>query len=171
MKMNKQVVYIGLGAVVAYLLYNKFVTKSETKSTEAEAIEEGASEEAPSGGGGGGGAAAPTESVASPSATAPVEKSMTSTKAASIKPTSVSGLSAVAKPRNYGTAQRPTTTLTSTRPMATATRPVTSVSRPSVRVNPKLSGRLATTRPVAATTRFAGFMDFDANNDVLGSLM
>ena len=165
--MNKKVIYIGLGAVVAYLLYQKFMTKSEAKSTEGEAVEEAAAEEAPSGGGGGGGASAPAESASSPLATAPVEKSMTSTKSASIKPTSVSGLTAVAKPKNYGTAQRPTKPLTSSKPVSMGKPPVPA----QIRVNPKLSGKLAAPRAVAPTARFAGFMDFDANNDVLGDIM
>jgi len=165
--MNKKVIYVGLGAVVTYLLYKKFMTKSEAKSTEAEVVEEAAAEEAPAGGGGGGGgASAPVESATAPIAIAPVEKSITITKTASIKPTSVSGL-AVSKPRNIGTAQRPTKPLTSSKPVSMGKPPVPA----QIRVNPKLSGRLAAPRPVAATARFADFMDFDGNDDVLGDIM
>jgi hypothetical protein len=162
--MNKKTIYIGLGAVVAYLLYKKFVAKSETKTTEAEAVEESTAEEAPTGGGGGGGGtSAGAEAAAQVAAPpAPVNKSMTSTKLGNIKPSSVmSGITAVKKPRNFGTAQRPTTPL---KPIASRPRiapvPNQTIARP--RIAPAPNQRIA---------KFAGFMDFDANKDVLGGMM
>jgi hypothetical protein len=159
--MDKKVIYIGLGAVVAYLLYKKFVSKpTEVKSAEAEAEEEPAAEETPAGGGGGGGGMA-----SAPSATIEAEATPM-TKSAAIKPTSVSGL-AVSKPRNIGTAQRPTKPLTSSKPVSMGKPPVPA----QIRVNPKLTGKLAAPRATAVAARFAGFMDFDGNDDVQGSMM
>ena len=154
--MNKKVIYIGVGAVVAYLLYKKFVA-SNTKTTEAEATEEEAAEEAPSGGGGGGGGsaagaeattAANTGVGAAAGAASSVKKKVTTKELGNIKPSSVmSGITAVKKPRNFGTAQRPTTPL---KPIA---------SRP--RIAPA---------PIQRTAKFAGFLDLD-NQDIQGQMM
>lgn len=154
--MNKKVIYIGVGAVVAYLLYKKFVA-SNTKTTEAEATEEEAAEEAPSGGGGGGGGsaagaeattAANTGVGAAAGAASSMKKKVTTKELGNIKPSSVmSGITAVKKPRNFGTAQRPTTPL---KPIA---------SRP--RIAPAPNQRVA---------KFAGFLDLD-NQDIQGQMM
>lgn len=156
--MNKKVIFIGLGAVAAYFLYKKFVAKSDTKTTEEEVVEESAAEEAPAGGGGGGGAAAPVESAAAPisevattkpnkSTTAPVVKKQT----ASLKPMMVKG--SKGKPMVSTAKPKPT------KGNATGLRP--SVKKGVV------------VRPLAAKpmAKFAGYMDFDANGDVLGSMM
>ena len=218
--MDKKVIYIGLGAVVAYLLYKKFMVKpAEARSAEAgvaEMQEEPIAEEAPSGGGGGGGGGSaplppsPLESVITPVGETPVgvvpilpigkdtTQNITQTTNVNTQPASITpSVSDVPKLSSFPTTQfqqaptltttRPPTmtsptsltstatanrpVATATRPMATATRPVTNVSRPVARINPKLSGRFATARPVAATARFADFMDFDGNDDVQGSIM
>jgi hypothetical protein len=218
--MNKKVIYIGLGAVVAYLLYKKFMVKpADVRSAEAgvaEMGEEPIAEEAPSGGGGGGGGGSaplppsPIESVITPVGETPVgvvpiipigretTQSISQITNVNTKPEAItSSVSDVPKLSSFPTTQfqqaptlttsrpptmtsptstRPVATTTrpvatATRPVATATRPVTNVSRPAVRINPKLSGRLAAPRPVAATARFADFMDFDGNDDVQGSIM
>jgi hypothetical protein len=160
--MNKKVIYIGLGAVVAYLLYKKFVAKSDTKSTEAEVVEEAAAEEAPAGGGGGGAAAAaPVESAAATkteitnisttkpnkSTPAPVVKKQT----ASLKPMMVKG--------SKGKPMVSTAIAMPTKGNATGLRPA---FKKGVVVRPLAS------KPMA---KFAGYMDFDANDDVLGDLM
>ena len=218
--MNKNVIYIGLGAVVAYLLYKKFMVKPvDARSAEtavAEMGEEPIAEEAPSGGGGGGGGGgsaplppSPVESVITPVGETPAgivpilpirETSQNISQITNVntKPEAItSSVSDIPKLSSFPTTQfqqaptlttsRPPTMTspTSTRPVATATRPVatvhrpvatttrpvTNVARPVVRTNPKLSGRLAVARPVAATARFADFMDFDGNDDVQGSIM
>jgi len=154
--MNKKVIYIGLGAVVAYLLYKKFVA-SNTKTTEAEGVEEEAAEEAPAGGGGGGGGtsagaeAAPSANTGiggAVGAATSMKKTMATKELGNIKPSSVmSGITAVKKPRNFGTAQRPSTPL---KPIA---------SRP--RIAPAPNQRVA---------KFAGFLDLDAQ-DIQGQMM
>jgi hypothetical protein len=56
--MNKKVIYVGLGALAAYLLYKKFIAKPvEVRAEEVagEVMEETPTGEAPIGGGGGGG--------------------------------------------------------------------------------------------------------------------
>jgi hypothetical protein len=211
--MNKKIIYIGLGAVVAYFLYKKFMVKPvDARSAEAgvaEMGEEPIAEEAPSGGGGGGGGGSaplppsPIESVITPVGETPVgvvpiipigretTQSISQITNVNTKPEAItSSVSDVPKLSSFPTTQfqqaptlttsrpptmtSPTSTrpvATTTRPVATATRPVTNVSRPAVRINPKLTGRLAAPRPVAATARFADFMDFDGNDDVQGSIM
>jgi len=154
--MNKKVIYIGLGAVVAYLLYKKYVA-SNTKTTEAEGVEEEAAEEAPAGGGGGGGGtsagaeAAPSANTGiggAVGAATSVKKTMATKELGNIKPSSVmSGITAVKKPRNFGTAQRPSTPL---KPIA---------SRP--RIAPAPNQRVA---------KFAGFLDLDSQ-DIQGQMM
>ena len=156
--MNKKVIYIGVGAVVAYLLYKKFVA-SNTKTTEAEATEEEAAEEAPMGGGGGGGGASTGAEAnagegAAVGAASSVKKTMATKELGNIKPSSVmSGITAVKKPRNFGTAQRPSKPLT---PIANPQKPI---ARPKIR--PASNQRIA---------KFAGFMDFDSQ-DVQGQMM
>jgi hypothetical protein len=210
--MNKKVIYIGLGAVVAYLLYKKFITKpADARSAEAGVAETGEApvgEEAPAGGGGGGGGSAPLppspiESVITPVGETPAgvipilpigrdtPQNISQITNVNTKPEAItSSVSDIPKLSSFPTTQfqqaptlttsRPPTmtsptsarpVATATRPVATATRPVTNVSRPAVRTNPKLTGRLAVARPVAATARFADFMDFDGNDDVQGSIM
>lgn len=148
--MNKKVIYIGLGAVVAYLLYKKFVAAPAETKTE-EAVEEPAAEEAPMGGGGGGGA-----SASAPTPTAEGEV-MPRRKNAAVKPTSVKGL-AVAKPRIVG---KPKVATTPTKP-----RLVSAPTRPS-QIKPKAPAPKA----LVKTAKFAGFLDFDGNDDVQGSMM
>ena len=148
--MNKKVIYIGVGAVVAYLLYKKFVAKPEEKSTEAEeATEETSAEETPSAGGGGGGGGA-----AAPSAATAVKKSTQLTPASKL-PTKIG------KPMNPMYKKR---TSASLRPMMVKGQMSPSMKPPvPVATAPKIA--------VAPVTKFAGFMDFDANDDVLGSMM
>jgi hypothetical protein len=210
--MDKKVIYIGLGAVVAYLVYKKFMVKpADLRSAEAgmpQMGEEPIAEEPPAGGGGGGGGSAPLppsplESVITPVGETPVgvvpilpigrdtTQNISQTTNVNTQPASITpSVSDVPKLSSFPTTQfqqaptltttRPptmtsptslTSTATATRPVATATRPVTNVARPVARINPKLSGRFATARPVAATARFADFMDFDGNDDVQGSIM
>lgn len=217
--MDKKVIYIGLGAVVAYLLYKKFMVKpADLRSAEAgvpQMGEEPIAEEPPAGGGGGGGGSAPLppsplESVITPVGETPVgvvpilpigrdtTQNISQTTNVNTQPASITpSVSDIPKLSSFPTTQfqqaptltttRPPTmtsptsltstatatrpVATATRPMATPTRPVTNVSRPAPRINPKLSGRLGAARPVAATARFADFMDFDGNDDVQGSIM
>jgi hypothetical protein len=162
--MNKKVIYIGLGAVVAYLLYKKFVA-SNTKTTEAEGVEEEAAEEAPAGGGGGGGGGGTSSGAeAAPSANTGIggavgaatsmKKTMATKELGNIKPSSVmSGITAVKKPRNFGTAQRPSKPLT---PIANPQKPI---ARPKIR--PASNQRVA---------KFAGFLDLDSQ-DIQGQMM
>lgn len=150
--MNKKTIIVGIGVILAYLVYKKFKTTSETKSTEAD--EQAASEEESAGGGGGGGGAAAGAAAGASAGAASVNNTIKSTKElGKIKPSSVmAGITAVKKPRNFGTAQSPT-------------RPLTPIARPQLTPAPKIA-----IAPQVQTARFVGFLDIE-NRDVQGEIM
>ena len=158
--MNKKTIIIGIGVVLAFLVYKKFKTPTETKSTEADE-QPAAEEESAGGGGGGGGAAAGAAAGASANkgiggaigAASSVKKGMATKELGKIKPSSVmAGITAVQKPRNFGTAQSPT-------------RPLTPIARPQLTPAPKIA-----IAPQVKTARFVGFLDIE-NRDVQGEIM
>lgn len=143
--MNKKVIYIGVGAVVAYLLYKKFMASPKAEEVTAEEQPEEQAEEggggAPSGGGGGGSAPAskPTEK--------PMDKKSLQVATKGRRP----------KPNERRGGLRPI----GVKPM----RPMQGMSKPMAKT---IATPLPASKPIA---KFAGFMDFDGFPDVQANIM
>lgn len=170
--MNKTIIYAGLGAVAAFLLYKKFMAKSsdveETKDAETETDEteaEGEAGGAPIGGGGGS------------SAPAPSGESLDAKEKKTVKTTTQSekcGCKTGQKPcRNQRCAARPKSGVM--KGGALLKKPNQMVKKP-MKVTQTMSRPMAKpiVRPIPASkpvAKFAGFMDFDGFPDVQSNIM